>query len=85
MPAKVKSPGAMAAIMGMTIATCPCDMPVSTPMMNDTAATITGCGSGDDVKNFIIFNVTVENHCDDGYFLLVQQYVPVGILFIAKR
>ena len=47
MPASVKSPGAIAAIMGITMATCPCDIPVSMPMINDTAATMAGTGSGD--------------------------------------
>ena len=42
-------------------------------------------GGGDNVKNFIIFNVAVKNHFNDGYFLLIQQYMTIGILFIAKR
>ena len=46
-PAKSRLPVPMAATIGITMATWPCDMPVSTPMMKDTQAMTTGTGSGD--------------------------------------
>lgn len=44
--AKVKSPVPMAATMGITMATWPWDKPVSTPIMKDTQAMMTGTGRG---------------------------------------